>query len=131
MALFVDLLFTRLSTYAGLIAYVDNRIFPMLGPQGVTVPYVIYTLISQIRRSGMGEDSGIVTARYQFDVYHADFDLMSAIVDQVQLALQRWKNPTATPRVIDSFIDNRFYLYDGNTDLYQGVLDVIFHHGDL
>lgn len=76
----------------------------------------------------MGEDSGIVTARFQFETIAATSASLLAVKAQVRLALQRWRDAASVPEVIDTVLSDLFNERDETTSLYRGVLDAIVHH---
>lgn len=123
-------LYTRLSGYAPLAALVGNRIYPDVAPQGVEVPFVVRRLIDEQRESGMGADLGLVAARHQFDVFGATHASRRSVMDALRAALQRWENLGSSPRVFDVLIVSRQELFDGETELYRGILDVTVHHSE-
>lgn len=96
----------RLVGFAGLSALVSTRVHPIVAPQNSAVPFVTYRRISAQRYSGYGEDAGIVSARYQFDAIATDYDTARAVIEQVRLALQRWKSPSSSPEIIDVFCED-------------------------
>lgn len=104
-------IFTRLSTFAGLSALVATRVYPVNLPQDVAMPAISYRRINAARVSAMGVDTGLVRATFQFDCWsggHADgtggtFDEARAVADQVIAALKRWRNTSGTV-VQDSFL---------------------------
>jgi len=123
-------IFTRLSGFAGLLALVGSRIYPVELPQNVEMPAVNYQRVSAPRVSAMGVDTGIVLARFQFDCWsgeHADgtmgtFDETRAVAKQVRLALQRWRNTSGTI-VQDSFIVGDIDVPEPEPGTYHAALD--------
>ena len=109
-------------------ALVNTRIHPVVAPQNSVVPFITYKRISAIRESGMGEDIGIVTARFQIDVIAVAFGSMRSVMEQARLAMQRYRDAASNPEVLDTYIDNELDLYEDENDLHHGVLDVIVHH---
>jgi hypothetical protein len=120
--------FGRLSTYAGLTALVSTRVYPAVAPQNATIPFLTYRRISAIRQSGMGEDIGIVAARFQLDAIASAYTTMRSVMTQARLAMQRWRDGSSSPEVLDTYIQNEIDLYEDETDLHHGVLDVLVHH---
>ena len=123
-------LYSHLSGDATLAGLVGDRIYPDIAPQGVTVPFIVRRLIDESRESGMGADLGIVHARHQFDVYASSHAQRRTVMDALRGALQRWASPTANPPVWDALIENRQELFEDETALYRGILDVMIHHGE-
>lgn len=122
------MLFTRLSTFAGLTALAGTRVYPSVAPQNVTAPFVTYRRISAVRRSGFGEDIGIVSARFQLDAIAQTYSSMRAVVEQIVLALQRWRSDLTNPVVIETFIENEYELYEDEPDLHHGAVDALVHY---
>lgn len=124
-----------MSTFAGLTALIGTRIYPVVASQNVTLPFVTFQRISAVRTPGMGADIGIVRTRFQIDVIAGAveggppaYPLMRAVMTQVRLAIQRYRDAASNPEVLDCFIENEQDLYEDETDLHHGVLDVIVHH---
>lgn len=115
------ILFTRLSTYAGLAALVGSRIYPIIMPQGVTYPAVTYQRIAtEPRESCMVEDVGWARARMQVTAWAETFSAARAIIEQVRGALQRW----ITTGVQGCFIVAEYDLYDDEALKFGAAIDV-------
>lgn len=114
-------LYTRLTTFAGLTALVNTRIYPLICPQGVTYPAVVYQRIStEPRESCMVSDAGIARARIQITAWAETFTAAKAIADQVRQALQRW----TTTGVQGTFVIGEYDLYDEDALKYGSAIDV-------
>jgi hypothetical protein len=115
-----ETLFTRLSTFPGIIALVGTRIYPIFMPQGVIYPAITYQRIStEPRESCMVSDVGIVKPRFQITAWGETFATAKAIVDQVRQALQRWN----TTGVQDTYIMGEYDLYDEISYKYGAAID--------
>lgn len=113
-------LYNRLSTYAGLTALVGTRIYPLIMPQGVTYPALVYQRISTVPRYAcMGTDVGLVRTRIQVTAWGDTFAEVKAIANQVRQALQRW-NPTG---VQDTFIVGEYDLFDETAEKFGAAVD--------
>ena len=120
-------LFTRLSTFAGLAALVSTRVYPLAAPQNVVLPYLTYRRVSSVRTSAFGSDTNNVTARFQIDVWAASFASARNVAEQVTLAMQRWRNTTGTV-VDDTFIENQIDLYEPEIDTFHIAVDIRTHY---
>lgn len=109
-------------------ALIGTRVYPSVAPQNITTPFVTYRRISALRLSGMGEDIGIVTARFQVDVIAQTYETMRAVMTQVRLAVQRWRDSSSDPEVLDTTVENELDTYDDEVDLHHGILDFTSHH---
>lgn len=123
-----SVIFARLSGFAGLFALVDNRIYPSVGPQNVTVPFITYERISGVRTPGFGTNIGIIDARYQFDVIAESKTSVAAIKLQAIAAIDRWSDENSDPAIDAAFVENDFERYEDEMDLHRGVFDAIIHY---
>ena len=113
-------LYTRLSTYSGLTALVSTRIYPLVCPQGVTYPAVVYQRISTMAREvAMGSDPGIVRARVQVTAWADNYTSAKAVADKVRLALERYR----TTGLFDIYIIGENDLYDEEALKYGVAVD--------
>jgi len=102
-------LYTRLSTFSGLTALVSTRIYPLVCPQGVTYPAVVFQRISTMPREvAMGSDPGIARARIQVTAWGETYSAVKAIAEQIRLALERY----STTGLFDIYIIGENDLHD-------------------
>lgn len=117
-------LYDRLGDVAGeLFPIVGTRIYPVDAPQDVTIPYVVWTRISENRYSAMGLDTKIVEMRIQLDAFDLTFVKARLLNDAMRKRLQRWR--AASPMVIqDAFIIDTAETREGVSavPLYRATL---------
>ena len=124
-----SVIYDRLSGHAGLSALVSTRVYPNVAPQNVTVPFVTYRRVSALRESGYGEDIGIVTSRFQIDMYATTYSGVRAIAEQVRAATQRYRASGTDPEVIDTFIENELETFEAEPALlHHAVTDIRIHY---
>lgn len=116
-------IFSRLSGYTTLAALIGTRVYPSLLPQNATYPAVSYRRVSSERPPVMGDDTGIVRARFQFDVWATSYSGMIAVKELVREAMQRYSG-TATVTILETFILMDMDLYEDDTRIHHGVIDV-------
>ena len=123
-------LYQRLSTFSGLTALTGDRLYPGVAPQSVNLPFVVWRRVSVVRYPAMGSDSGVVSVRIQFDIIAGTYSSMRAVVEQLRAALQRWRDPAASPEVIDCTIETELEQTEDLADavLHRGIVDIILHH---
>lgn len=112
------LLFTRLSTFAGLAALIGTRVYPNIAPQNATRPFVSYRRVTSDRPPAMGSDSGVVRARFQFDTFADEIDSALAVRDQIRAALKRWRD-VGPPVVQDTFLVTEIDLYEDDSRIHH------------
>jgi hypothetical protein len=120
MAEIEDLIFTRLSGFAGLAALVGDRIYPGAPPQDVTKPYVRYSLVigqTPQPQQVVGQ-TDLIRARYQFDAFDSKPAGARAVRNQLRLALKRWSS--AGPPVVQvTFFVSSIDLREPDTKLHN------------
>jgi len=127
-----EALYSYLSSYAGLTALVGNRIYPLILPQGVTLPAVTYTQISGPRVHCMGSDPGLTHPRFQVSVWAESYSDMATVAAQVRAALQDY---SGTMGGDDGVVVQRIFLedetdrnFEPNTKTFRRDLDFIIWH---
>lgn len=123
-----ETLFTRLSNFAGLIALVSTRIYPIVLPQGVTYPAVTYQRVSaEQRESCMVDDVGIVKTRFQITAWTETFIEARNIIEQVRQALQRY----TAAGIQGIFILGEYDLFDDVALKYGAIMDAQVVHEEV
>lgn len=125
-------LFDRLSNHAGLSALVGAgsiaRIYPILAPQNVADPYVVYTMISNSAVGALAADTDFEIPRYQVSAWSQNVDTARAVGDQIKDALKRYSGTNDSVVIVDSLYVNRTELLDPDTYFYQNALDFEIWH---
>lgn len=117
-----DLIYARLSGFAGLVALVSDRVYPNALPQDVTMPAVSWRRVTAERLRAMGADPGLVRARFQFDAWAGSYDSANAVREQIRLALER--HGEAGPPVWQAtFFLTEIDLYENATRLHHLAAD--------
>lgn len=128
MAVVERVLFTRLSTHAGVKALVGTRIEPMRARQNLAKPYVTYARIPGGERAvAMGSNPGVVAGVFQIDCWASTPLEAYDLAHQVRLALERWRDGTTDPVILDSFLDREPTDIDEEEEppeLYRRSMDV-------
>lgn len=119
-------LYSYLSTYAGLVALVDTRIYPLVGPQKVTAPYCTYQKISPGRMYSHSGFSGLSKPRMQVSCYGSTYAQVKAVAAQVIAAVEAW--PGAS-NIQAAFVENELDMYDPETGLYHVPVDFFVQYG--
>ena len=118
-------IYARLSAYAGLTALVSTKIYPLTMPQDIELPYVTYSIISDVPEHAMGADPNIRTIRIQVSCWADTYDEAKAIEVQVKAALSRYRSGNFK----DVFFDSSLDLYDGEEGVYHVPCDfLVFYY---
>ena len=111
--------YTRLTTYTGLVALIDDRIWPSEAEQGVKDPHCVYEQVSGGRRYSHKGYSNLQRPRMQVSCYADTYEVAKDIAAQVTAALESWSNVN----VNGVFQQNEIDLIDPATDLYVVPVD--------
>jgi hypothetical protein len=81
-------IYALLSADAGVLALVSTRVYPVVAPQGTTLPYVVYQRISSGREYALDGYCGLENSRMQVDVYADTEKEAWAVADAVTTAMR-------------------------------------------
>lgn len=115
-------LYSRLSTFAGLVALVGTRSYPLLLPQNPTLPAITFQKISNVREQAHSGDSSLQHPRYQFSCWAETYAEAWAVAEQIRLALQGITSAGG------GFYENAVDLYDPETGWYHVPVDITIWH---
>lgn len=115
-------IFTRLSTFAPLIALVPaTHIAAVTIAQGILAPYVVWQEIDDIPDYSHDGRNGLRHPRVQVSSYASSLGDAKTINVQVMAALETW--PATNADVQEVIIENMIPLYDAATGLFAMVID--------
>jgi hypothetical protein len=119
-------LYSYLSTYAGLIPLVGDRIYPLVAPQSVQAPYCTYQKISSGRQYSHSGFSNLSRPRMQVSCFAPTYLQAKAVAIQVIAAIEAWPGSGS---VQAAFTENEQDLYDPDTKLYYIPVDFFVYYG--
>jgi len=126
-------IYSRLSGYTALTALLgldttgsNPAIYPNIREQDAPLPSLEYRLVGDKSYSAMGVDSGIVSARFQIDIWAASFTAAKAIEQQVKAAMRRYK----TTGVFDTFIISTQDLFESDSRQQHIAIDIEIHYSE-
>lgn len=129
MATISSALRTRLINFAGISTLISARVYPAPIPQNPTYPLVTYQKISGPRDYVMGNQSGLVRARFQLDTWAETYGECEALADQVRLALSNYSGTSDTITIDWIALDNeQGPLYDDDADLQRCIQDYMIDY---
>lgn len=106
----------------------STRVYPLQLPQEPKFPACTYELVSAVRESVMGQDTGQVHARMQVTAWAKTYAAASGLSEGVREAVQRWSG-TSTGVVIDEiFIEDEGVFFDEETETHAHTLDLMVHY---
>lgn len=122
---------SHLSTYAGLVALVGDRLYPLVLPQGVVYPAATYQRISAVREQVFTRAVRGTLVRYQLTGWGKNYDDADDVRAQLRAAALSFAGD-GTVSVHDCSLETDIDLYDEQTRTYQHMVDVLWLvRGDL
>ena len=124
-------IYSYLSAYAGLIALIGDRIYPLKAVQEVTCPYVVFFKVSNIRQHSHDGFSTLQKSRYQCSCYATRYFTSGStigaknVAEKVIEALEAWSSSTIKAVIPEDDKD----LLDPATGLYHVPVDVMIWYG--
>lgn len=125
-----EALFAHLTTSAGLIALVGDRVYPGHIPQGVTQPAIVYLKVSDPRGRTFGR-AQFAKPRFQFSCWGETYASAKAVAHQVRAALENFAGMlggAAGVEVRNAFFENELDLHDPETGLHHIPVDFSIWH---
>ena len=119
-----ELILSRLSGYAGLIALIGSRIYPLTIPQECSLPALTYMVISDPPEHAMGNDADISTMRMQISCLADSYKSAKAVYAQVKAALSRYRAGT----IKDIFLETPMDDFEPETSVFQIIVDFTIYH---
>lgn len=127
--------YTRLTTFAPLVALVADRVYPGSATQGAEYPFVTYQRISTPRFHAMGVDATTAGARFQLNVYartenNTAYGGAKTVAAQVRAAMRRWKGTVAGVVVQDTMLENEMDLEAPDDRVHGVAIDIMIWHSE-
>ncbi len=122
---------TALLADAGLIAVVGERIYPVLAPQDVVKPYIVFSKISAPRDHTHDGGSGLVNARFQFSCFATTYQVAKQVAGLIQAVLQGYSGTLggAGGVVVNGcFYEDETDLYEPDSALFHVAVDYRLWH---
>lgn len=116
------------------IGQLAGNVYPLTVPQDAVYPAATYQRISTVRASKFHEDSTVVNAVYQVDLYGrhtAGRAPLLQLAGLVLAVLQRAKDPSTTPPIYDVFIEAERDDFEDSTELWLKSYDIRIWYGEL
>jgi hypothetical protein len=123
-------LLQRLSAFGGLTALISDRIYPVMLPEKVTLPALVYSKVTGSGESAFGADSDLHKARYTLLAQSSKSPLEAKqVAKQAELATKRYRGTLDSTVIQDIFIENDGTdFYDAQARIYYCAIDIIIHY---
>jgi hypothetical protein len=121
-------IYSYLSGYAGLVAKVGTRVYPVRFPQSTIMPCVVYQRIDTPRITTMdssGSSGDLINPRFQFEVWAETYDEAKDICDILRAALNGKTGTMGGVTIRASLGSNETVEYSPEFELYRFQTDYI------
>jgi hypothetical protein len=125
-------LYTYLKSYAGLTALIGTNIFPLVKPQGILIPYILFQKVSNKRETTHGGFATLQKSRIQIDCfadrYITEGSTIGAknIAEKVIEAIEAWPGASKIQAVLP---ENETDFYESETQIYHIPIDFFVWYG--
>jgi len=129
MANIEENLYRIVTTAPAIIALMSDRLYPVVLPQGVTMPAASYRQISDVPYVTHSHPNGLERTRYEFNVEADQWSEAKNLADALITVLSGYRRGAAdTVRIDGIWLMNRFQDYDDNTGIHREILDFRVYH---
>ena len=92
-----------------------DRVYPLIAPDGVARPYVVYQRVSATTQNILNGTSGLINTRLQVDVYATSYAQAQAIAAAIDALMADWSVPNVSVLSQD-FYEPQAKLHRVSTD---------------
>jgi len=129
-------LYSRLAGTTAVTTLVGTRIFPNFAPPDATLPYIVYSVVSQGHDHYIGAAAGRATPRVQLDVYDATLLSCETIANVLRTNLDGFSGTLGSSDTVECtlcMLDNEIDLYEPpaageNVGTYHIAQDYLIHY---
>jgi hypothetical protein len=112
----------------GLTAVVNGRVYPVILPQGATLPALVYSEVHGQQALTLGNDKGFTDALFQISCMASSYLDSKTLAKALRAALQGYAGTMGSTVVQGAFEESERDSYNAETKEYRTDLDFrIFH----
>lgn len=112
-----------LTGHAGLTSLVSDRVGPPPLPQGSSLPAISFFRVSTLAVHAHSGNVGLKRSRMQFDVWGDSVSSVSAVVAQLEDALEHYRGTVAGVRIDAALSIMDLQRYSPETESYRRIVD--------
>lgn len=118
-------IYNILSNDSDVNSAVNGRIYPVRGTQGVSFPYIVYSLVSSPPVNVKQAKAPVDQPTYQISVFGKTKTEVADISDKVRSAMERTSGTFKGIDVADISYDGTQDLYDEDQDVHLMTVDFV------
>lgn len=119
---------TRLTDDAGLSALIAGRVYALLAPQKVPLPFVVFSKITDVLSGTYCAQDPMVQGYYQFDSYASSFRVALQVADALKASLIDFRGAMGGTHVASIRQEGEVQLLDPEPGLYRVSTTLIIWH---
>lgn len=116
MAILETLIYQTLRDHGGISALVSGRVYPLMLPQGCSLPAISYQRVSTDYIVSVGGYSGLERVRIQIDVMASTYAVSKALANQVVTAMNSTLLFKCIPEMQMDILENDTMTYRVSMD---------------
>jgi len=127
-----EAIFDFLSTNAGIIAEVDDRVFPKRLPQNPSLPAIVFQVVSSVPNYTMdqaGDPPGTETftkKRVQFDLWTETYEGLLPVRDALFAGISGFRGMMGSVKIESVFMRNELDGFEPDTGSNRKIIDTMF-----
>lgn len=122
--MFEQALVIQLSTISGL----SGKVFPIQAEQGTLTPYLTYSLGSVDREKELNGYNNLNAFSYQFDLISNTYSALKTLMKSLTDKLKTLEGQTVGRYIQEIEIQTELINYIPESNLYDGIIEVIFYY---
>ena len=128
-----EAIFDFMSTNAGIIAVVDDRIFPKRLPQNPTLPAIVFQVVSSVPNYTMDQAGDPPVAgetftkkRVQFDLWTETYEGLLPVRDALFAGISGFRGMMGSVQIESVFVLNELDGFEPDTGSNRKIIDTMF-----
>ena len=122
-----DALFTLLTGDSGVAALISNRLYPLVVPDGATLPAVAYQQISLVPMKTHSGPDDLRHERYQFTIHGSGYDSARAVKRALIDCMDGYGGDLGSVSIKEIQVQNEYDGFNLDSDMATARMDVIVH----
>lgn len=125
-----DALYSRLSQDAALTALIARRVYPLMAPQTVVAPYLVFMKVVEMASGTLCAQDPMVRGLFQFDSYAKTFKQVQLIAKALRDALIDFRGAVDDTYIASIRLENEMHVLEPEPGLFRVSTSLFIWHGD-
>jgi hypothetical protein len=125
-----DALYGRLSQDATLTGLIAGRVYPVMAPQGVAAPYLVFLKVVEMASGTLCAQDPMVRDLFQFDSYAKTFSQALTVAKAMRDSLIDFRGAMDGIHVASIRLDTEMHVLEPEPGLFRVSTSLFIWHGD-